>query len=602
MRLALVRTGTERFHFLWSSHHLILDGWSLPLVLKEVFDFYEAFRQGRELRLKPTRPFRDYVAWLKRQDLSQAEHYWRETLKGFSEPTPLIADQSIDESRSARTAFAEQQERLPSHLTNALQSLARQHHLTLSTVAQGAWALLLSRYSGESDVVFGVTVSGRAGNLEGVESMVGLFINTLPLRTRVSTEEPLLSWLKQIQKQQGELIQYEYSPLAQIRNWSDVPRGTDLFQSIHVFENYPLDPAVFGRHDGIRIADVRSLEQNNYPLTVAVMPGAEMSLHIAYDTRRFCASTVARMLGHMRSLLEGIASNPDRRIRELPWLTEAETSFLLKDCNRTRSVYPTERRVDELFESQAERTPDALALISEQERLTYGELNQRANQLAHYLRGLGVRSQVRVGLFLARSTELVVSLLAVWKAGGTYVPLDPSYPRARLAHITADAQPEVLLTEQNLLKTLPDTRAQVVCLDTQREILSQQSAEPLCDISEMDGLAYIIYTSGSTGKPKGVIVGHRALSNHLQWMADEFPLSESDRVLQKYSISFDTSVLEMCYPLLCGAGLVFAKPGGEYDARYLLDLMERQEVTAIDVVPSTLKTLVADAGIESVIA
>ena len=602
MRLALVRTGTEHFQLLWTSHHLILDGWSLPLVLKEVFDFYEAFLQGRELRLKPARPFRDYIAWLKRQDLSQAERYWRETLRGFTQPTPLIPDRSIDESEYARTTFAEQQEQLPRHLTDALHSLARQHHLTLSTLAQGAWALLLSRYSGESDVVFGVTVSGRAANLEGVESMVGLLINTLPLRMRVMGEEPLLSWLKEVQKRQGELVQYEYSPLAQVRNWSDVPRGIDLFHSIHVFENYPLDPAVFGRHGGIRIIDVRALEQNNYPLTIAVMPSgemsAEMSLHIAYDTRRFGAITVERMLGHMRSLLEGIASNPDRRIHELPWLTEAETNFLLKDCNRTRSVRRKERRVHELFEAQAERTPDALALISEQERLTYEELNQRANQLAHYLRGLGVTSQIRVGLVLERSTELVVSLLAVWKAGGTYVPLDPSYPGARLAHIIADAQPRVLLTERRLLKTLPETRAQVICLDTQREIISQQSAKLLCNALEMDGLAYVIYTSGSTGKPKGVIVGHRALSNHLQWMADEFPLSESDRVLQKYSISFDTSVLEMCYPLLCGAALVFAKRGGEYDARYLLDLMEKQEVTAIDVVPSTLKALVADAGIE----
>src|SRR5690349_5727385 len=420
LRLTLVHTAAEHFQLLWTTHHLILDGWSLPIILKEVFDFYEAFHRGRELRLKPPKPFHDYVNWLKGQDLSQAELYWRETLKGFTQPTPLIWDQLIDESEYATAAFAEQKEQLPRPLTNALQSLSRQHRLTLSTVAQGAWALLLSRYSGESDVVFGVTVSGRASNLDGVESMVGLFINTLPLRVRVMDEEPLLSWLKEVQKRQGELVQYEYSPLAQVRNWSDVPRGTDLFHSIHVFENYPLDPAVFGRHDGIRIVAVRALEQNNYPLTIAIMPGgemsAEMSLHLAYDTRRFSAATAARMLGHMRSLLEGIASNSDRRLRELPWLTEAETSFLLKDCNRTRSAHTTDRCVHELFAAQAERTPDAVALIAEQERLTYGELNQRANQLAHYLRGLGVRSQVRVGLFLERSTALVVSLLAIWKA------------------------------------------------------------------------------------------------------------------------------------------------------------------------------------------
>ena len=321
MRLTLMRIEADCFQLLWTSHHLILDGWSLPIVLKEVFDFYEAFRQGQDLRLNAARPFHDYVAWLKRQDLVQAEQYWRETLKGFTQPTPLIPNQSIDESGYARTASAEQQEQLPHHLTNALQALARQHHLTLSTLAQGAWALLLSRYSGESDVVFGVTVSGRAGGLAGVESMVGLLINTLPLRVRVTGEEPVLSWLKEIQRRQGELIQYEYSPLVQVRNWSDVPRDTDLFHSILVFENYPLDPATFGRHDGIRIADVRALEQNNYPLTIAVMPNgemsAELSLHISHDTRLFSAGTVARMLGHLRSLLVGIASNPACHIDEL---------------------------------------------------------------------------------------------------------------------------------------------------------------------------------------------------------------------------------------------------------------------------------------------
>ncbi len=439
MRLALVRTGTERFQLLWTSHHLVLDGWSLPLVLKEVFDFYEAFHQGRELRLRPVRPFRDYVAWLKRQDLSQAEQYWRETLKGFTQPTPLISDQLIHESRRGRPAFAEQEEKLPSHLTNALQSLARQHHLTLSTLAQAAWALLLSRYSGESDVVFGVTVSGRAGNVEGVESMIGLLINTLPLRVRVVDEEPVLSWLKEVQRRQGELIQYEYSPLAQVRAWSDVPRGTDLFHSLYVFENYPLDAAAFGRHDGIRIVDVRALEQNNYPLTIAVMPGAEMSLHMAYDTRRFDAATVTRMLGHMRTLLEGVVLNPNRRIGELPLTLNGKVD---------RLALPPPDRV------RSELEPDFLPPRNESERIL-AEIWSRA---------LGVE---RVGIndnFFELGGDSITSLQIVGRASQAGLVITPGqlfqHPTIAALAQVADITPSIRAEQGTITGPVPLTPIQ----------------------------------------------------------------------------------------------------------------------------------------------
>src|SRR5919197_122337 len=447
MRLALVRMGEDSYRFFWSHHHAILDGWSVPLVLKEVFAFYEAFRQGRDLRMERSRSFQEYIAWLKRQDLSQAEMFWREMLKGFEAPTPLVVDHSINNLREDEETYGEQEARLSPQATARLQALARQYQLTLNTLVQGAWAMLLSRYAGEETVVFGATVAGRPASLNGVESMVGLFINTLPVRVRVPPRSSLISWLKELQRQQVELRQYEYSPLVQIQGWIAPQRGTPLFESILVFENYPLDASLLEENNGLQIADVRSEERTNYPLTVAAVPNSSLLLQIAYDRRRFADASITRMLGHLQTLLLGVAENPERCLADLPLLTEAERHQLLVEWNDTQADYPQGLCLHELFEEQVRRHPEAIAVVFEDQRLTYDELNRRANQLAHHLCRLGVGPEVRVGLCAGRSLALVVGVLGVLKVGGVYVPLEAEYPVTRLGFMLEDAQVQVLLTE-----------------------------------------------------------------------------------------------------------------------------------------------------------
>ncbi|MEA2175366.1 MAG: hypothetical protein QOD00_2958, partial [Blastocatellia bacterium] len=436
MRLALIRLGEDERQFIWTYQHLILDGWCIPIVMNEVFAFYEASSGGRTLTLERARPYRDYIAWLKRQDLKAAEAFWRETLKGFKAATPLSVDKTLLTPASESDAQGDYDEHsisLSQEMTDALGSLARQHQLTLNTLVQGAWAMLLNCYSGEQDVLFGVTVAGRPAELTGVESMVGLFINTLPLRVRLYAEDTLLSWLRALQEQQAELRQYEYSPLVQVQGWSDVPRGLPLFESLLVFENYPMDATLQQRLENLTVSNLRKIERTNYPLTLLAVPGAELSLHISYDPARFDSETIKRMLGHLQRLLDGIINNPSQRLSDITLLTAEEQRRLLEEWNDTTVDYPRGTCLHELFEQQAERSPDSIALIFENQHLTYQQLNHKANSLAHLLLDRGVKAESLVGLLMERSLEMVISLLAILKAGAAYLPLDPAYPRERLS-------------------------------------------------------------------------------------------------------------------------------------------------------------------------
>jgi non-ribosomal peptide synthetase component F len=293
--------------------------------VKELLAFYDAFRQGEKCYLEPIRPYRDYIAWLQKQDLSKAQAFWRQMLRGFTTPTPLV-DQVSAGSRDWKENYGKQTICLSLATTSALQSLARQHQLTLNVLVQGAWALLLSRYTGEEDVVFGAVVSGRPTDLAGAESMIGLFINTLPARARVSAESSFLSWVKELQAQQVEARQYEYSPLAQVQSWSDVPRGKPLFESILVFENFPI--AVSARKGGgnLQIRWVDSFEATNYPICVLAIPGSEMLLGALYDRNLFDPATITQILDHFRILLGEIVIHPERRLDDIPLQRESGSS------------------------------------------------------------------------------------------------------------------------------------------------------------------------------------------------------------------------------------------------------------------------------------
>ncbi|MBV9926801.1 MAG: amino acid adenylation domain-containing protein [Acidobacteria bacterium] len=576
MRFTLVRMGEDEYQFVWSCHHLLLDGWSVPLVFAEVSEVYDALTERRAANPPPARPYRDYIEWLRQQDVSAAEAFWRQELKGLTHPTPLASDRPPRRGRGDEV-YGEASVSLGRAATAGLQATARRAQLTLNTLVRGAWAILLSRYSGEETVAFGATVSGRPPDLEGVEEMVGLFINTLPVLARVDADAHALTWLREQQARQFAAQAYEYSPLVEVQRWSEVPPGTPLFESLLVFENYPsggLAPGDTAEGGG---AETHSVEFTNYPLTLIAAPGEELSLRLAYGRSRFEDSTAERMLGHLRTLLEAIAVDPSRRLSELPLLTEEERYQILSAWNDTRREHAEDLCIHRLFESWAERTPDAVAVVHEGRRLTYRELNERANSLARRLRALGVGPEVVVGTFFERSADVAVGLLAILKAGGAYLPLDLAYPRERLRFMIEDAGAKVLLTERRLRQDLPSCDLPVACVD---------DAEADMPAVNLDGgatplnLAYVIYTSGSTGRPKGVGITHRSVQRFVV-NTNFVEVLPADTVAQVSNFSFDAAALEIWGALLNGARLVFISKDLVLSPQDFADELASQRVTTL---------------------
>jgi amino acid adenylation domain-containing protein/non-ribosomal peptide synthase protein (TIGR01720 family) len=581
MRLALARTAEDAHHFIWTHHHLLLDGWSAASLLREVLADYESLRRGEEPSAKRPPPFRNYIAWSRRQDTSKAELFWRDELKGFTKPTLLTAGRPAGGVTDGSTKVSKQEARLTPGETAALRAFARSSQLTLSTLVHGAFALLLNRYSGQDDVVFGTTVSGRPPALAGVEEMVGLFINTLPVRARVAPRASLLSWLGGLQTRLAGLRDYEYSSLAEIQGWSDVPRGQALFECLLAFENYPVDAALLEQEGRLTLEDVRSFERTNYPLTIAALPGAGLRLQALYANDRFDDAAVERLLAHLKQLLSDIAAGADKSLADVRLLDEDERRRILTEWNETATTYPREHTVHQLFEAQAERTPEALALVCGEERLTYAELNARANRLAHHLREKGVGAETTVGVLSERSPEMVVALLGVLKAGGAYLPLDPAHPQERLSYVLEDACARLLLSTARLAEGWPDnTAVTVLRLDADARLLTEGRAEnPHLDTTA-ENLAYVVYTSGSTGRPKGVCVTHRGVAR-LVCGTDYLQVRETDRVAHLSNVAFDAATFEIWGALLNGARLVIINKQAALSQHELLDELRAQKISVL---------------------
>ncbi|WP_437982702.1 amino acid adenylation domain-containing protein [Sorangium sp. So ce117] len=600
MRVSLLRLGDEAYHVLWSHHHLLLDGWAASLVLQDAFVAYDALRSGRPVALSTRRRYREYIAWLRERDASAEEPFWRGALSGFSAATPLPLDNVTREaSADGARGYGAKIVALSESATARLQRFAQQHRVTASTLVQAAWALLLSRAARSDDVLFGITVAGRSAPLAGIEAMAGLFINTLPLRVAVPRAATVASWLRDLQETITELGAHEHTPLAQTRTYSAIPAGQPLFESLLVFENYPTDPRTQQGLPGLDVREVAFADQTNYPLTLAVLPGAELQLRLSYDRRRFDEEAASRLLGLVEGALRQLTGRPEAPVGELSLPGELESRRVVTEWNATERVYPDGRRVHELFEAQAERTPDAVAVIFDEKRLSYRELNARANQVAHALRRRGVGPDVLVAIAAERSIEMVVGLFGILKAGGAYVPIDPEYPADRIAFMLEDAGAPVLLSQWPVASRLPAHGAEVLCLDADRAEIDREPTGNLATPVSPDSLAYTIYTSGSTGRPKGAGNSHRGLLNRLQWMQERYGLTAEDRVLQKTPFSFDVSVWEFFWPLMTGAGLVVARPGDHRDGERLVELITRHGVTTLHFVPPMLQAFLETPGASS---
>ena len=563
MRLALCHLADAHYQLIWSYHHALLDGRSRLLILREVFTIYDALQRGEEPALAQPRPFRDHIDWLQKQDLAAARNFWMETLAGFTTPTPLPADKhvatatepSADEAVN-RVVVAEEAFAFSAADTAALQMLANTANVTQNTLVQAAWALLLSRYSSEDDVVFGATRACRHTTVDGADAMIGLFINTLPVRVAIEPAMPVAEWLQTVRARWVAMRDHEQAPLAQIQEWSEIPRGAQLFDSSITFENYLVGDQLHEQGGNWAHREFKLLQRTNFPLELAGYGGPELRLVLRYDQRRFSQPTVARMMGHLTTILRNMAANPQEPVSAIGLLTDGEVHQLLHEWNDTATDYARNACIHQLFEEQVARTPNAVALAFEDVELTYQELNARANQMAHHLVQLGVGPETRVGVYMARSIDMVVGLLGILKAGGAYIPLDPTYPADRVAFMMADAELAVLLTAAELAATVPAYQGVVVQVDADWSTIATQPTTNVASAVAPHNLSYVIYTSGSTGKPKGVMVCHRNVVNFCAGMDERIPHDPPGAWLAVTSLSFDISVLELFWTLARGFKIV----------------------------------------------
>ena len=597
MRAAIVRLSDTEWYFCWSHHHLLLDGWCLSLVLSEVFATYEALTLGRVPSLTPVRPFGEYIKWLQRRDRDALEHYWRETLRGFTAPTPILA--AGRSSTGSAEANAVLERKLSVEVTDGLRAQAAQHRLTLSTLVQGAWALLLSRYSASDDVVFGATVSGRPPEVPGIETMLGVFINTVPVRVRIEPDARASSWLSRLQAQHVERESFAAIPLTDIQKLSDVEPGTPLFASNVIVMNYRLDERLAGGAAGFDIRDLRIVDQTDVPLTLQVTPGRELTLELLYDSARFDGDAMARMLGHVEHLLLQLLADLGRPLEAFEIVTARERTQILDEFNATAAPLDRSRTAVHVWEAQVAAAPDAMALECGDVRLTFRALNEWSNRLARGMQAVApsgaLGTDALVAIAFSRSERLVAAILAVWKCGAAYVPIDPDYPAERIRQVLETASPCLVLRDEATL----DGSLEVAFGDRMRftsvraldEASRAMSAENLDLPATGSDLAYVIFTSGSTGQPKGAMVEQTGMLNHMLAKIEEFHLDHSTVIVQNASHCFDISVWQCFAAMLAGGRTLVYTDELVLDPARFLERVRRDRVTVLEVVPSYLAPL-----------
>jgi amino acid adenylation domain-containing protein/non-ribosomal peptide synthase protein (TIGR01720 family) len=556
-RFHLVRCSPQKFRLLITTHHILIDGWSLPLMLRELLVLYA--NHGTPAALPRITPFRDYLVWLAHQDRKASEAAWREALAGLEEGTRLSAPGSLREPRIPERIYVVLDEQLTSRLTEH----ARARSLTLNNIIQAAWAVLLSRHTGRDDVVFGSTVSGRNPEINGIESMIGLLINTLPTRVQLRSSDSFNDLLSRLSLEQSAFLPYQYLRLLEIQRMTGL---NELFDTLVVFENFPMNRVTeqesFG---GVRLTEIDTNDSTHYPLSLLLSPGQESTgqsltrqsliMGFEYQPDCFSGTFVDALSRRFVRLLEAYADDPSQVFSCIDLLNDQERRQILVEFNHTRTEYPRDRTMMELFAEQVRRRGEEPAVTCGKEQLSYAVLDRRSNQLGRYLANLGVGPEKLVGISMERSVEVVLAMVAILKAGGAYVPIDPAYPPDRLRFMVEDSGIAVLLTKGRPARQMPEIKTPVVALDRDWDDVAQQSEQSFSSRAFPENLAYVIYTSGSTGVPKAIAVSHRSLirllrdTNYIQFQGDEV-------VAQTVNLSFDPTTFEIWGALLNGCSLV----------------------------------------------
>jgi len=590
MRLALIRLADDRYRMLWTSHHILFDGWSFPIMIGEFLNAYEHLLKGKTLAITAQDKYEDYVRYLERRDKEAEEQYWRNYLSGISHGTLLPFVRNTAERTKGRGQFGSLTLKLDGTKAARIQSYAQSQRLTVNTLMQGVWALLLQKYTGEQTVVYGVVVSGRPAELAGVEQRVGMYINTLALKASAEPQQETVGWLQELQAEQVTSRNYQYTPLQDVQGWTGI-KG-DLFDSLLIFENYPVSKLIESGSWSLHAEHIEVSEQTNYPLTVSIIIGEELSAEFSYNAELMDEAYVTAIMDQFEQVLLQIARGSAKTIGDIRVLTASQEEQLLNGFNSTATIYPKDKSIVDLFEAQVAKTPEATAVVFEEQHVTYKELNERSNQLARYLIRKGVKAETLVPICIERGQEMITAILGILKAGGAYVPIDPDYPQERIAYMLEDTGASLIVSSLGSRGKLPDSNAVIVEIDGDREQISQEEgANPQVMISP-EQLAYVIYTSGSTGRPKGVMIEHGSLVSYLCNNKTGYITGDETKAgsFIHLSYTFDASLTSMFMPLLKGKYVVI---GSKQSAEVFTDgnLEKYAPYDFIKITPSHLALL-----------
>ncbi|MET9488541.1 amino acid adenylation domain-containing protein [Nocardia sp. NPDC006630] len=582
VRFSLVRTAPERYRVWVTSHHILLDGWSMPLLMQDMLALYAL--GGDAKALPQPRSYRDYLAWLGAQDQAAARDAWRAALAGLTEPTPLAP---VDRSREISAGIGELGFDLPAADTTALSRVAAETGVTVNTIVQAAWGLLIARSTDRDDVVFGATVSGRPPQLAGIETMVGLFLNAIPVRVRLAAADTLGAVLRRLQDEQAALLDHHYLGLGEIQ---EIAGFEGLFDSLVVFASFPVDGDALDEAaapiDGVGLLGTGAANGTHYPVTVMVQPvGDRLRVNIKYLRDLFDEPAAQAMAQRFSQLLTRFAVEPQARVADVDALIESER-LALASVNATEvAELLDDSTLLTLFDAQVARIPDAVAVIFGDTTVTYAELDARSRRLARELTLRGVRPESRVAVAMRRDIDLVIAIYAVLRAGGAYVPVDPDHPAERNEYVLAGSAPVCVLTRTvdgfETASGVPLFLVDAVAGAADIEFVGAAAVRP-------DHAAYVIYTSGSTGRPKGVVITHRQMANQFRWAQRTYPHGAGDVVLHKTPITFDISTWELFWPLQTGAAVVIAEPDGHRDPAYIARVIDEYAVSTVHFVPSML--------------